>query len=149
MAGDAHWLPVLGCWATGPRGSVPIAACDSKMWNRSPLGITCDGRHDHVPCAERERHIRMTLFWYTMKIAQTILETLNKRMLSHVVHHRETPQQISGSFWIYIHLAMDFCGFLAATRLHHQAGAAGPLEAPEVQTLANTSGPCCTEPIVQ
>lgn len=39
----------------------------------------CDGRHQRVPCAGRDTRVTQM---YTFRIAQTILETLNKRSLS-------------------------------------------------------------------
>ena len=39
----------------------------------------CDGRHQHVPCAGRDTRVTQL---YTFNIAQTVIETLNKRVMS-------------------------------------------------------------------
>lgn len=61
---------------------VPI----KKPWKIVSWGVhfqelkkTCDGRHQHVPCAGRDSRV-MRL--YTVKIAQAIVDTLNKRIMS-------------------------------------------------------------------
>ena len=57
-----------------------------KPWKIVSWGVcfhelkkTCDGRHQHVPCSGRDTRVTQL---YTFRIAQTIIETLNKRVLS-------------------------------------------------------------------